>query len=56
MLKDINEGKQIIVIDGQCRYRDNVGDLLIYRFGITVELNPPRGHVRYQDHERKESN
>lgn len=55
-LKNINEGKQIIVIDGQCRYRDNVGDLLIYRFGITVELDPPRAHIRYQDHERKDGN
>lgn len=56
ILADVNAGRQTIVIDGQCRYRDNVGDLLIYRFGITVELDPPRAHIRYQDHERKDGN
>jgi hypothetical protein len=52
-LTEINEGRQTIVIDGQCRYRDNVGDLLIYVFGLTVEINPPRGHIRYQEHHRE---
>jgi hypothetical protein len=52
-LNEINEGKQAIVIDGQCRYRDNVGDLLIYVFGLTVELDPPRTHIRYQEHRRE---
>jgi hypothetical protein len=41
------------VIDGQCRYRDNVGDLLIYVFGLAVEINPPRSHIRYQEHHRE---
>jgi hypothetical protein len=52
-LNEINERKQAIVIDGQCRYRDNVGDLLIYVFGLTVELDPPRTHIRYQEHRRE---
>ena len=55
MLVDINEGRQTIVIDGQCRYCDNVGDLLIYVFGLAVELDPPRFHIRYQEHRRIET-
>jgi len=53
LFNEINEGKQTIMIDGQCRYRDNVGDLLIYVFGLTVELDPPRTHIRYQEHRRE---
>jgi hypothetical protein len=56
ILPEINEGRQTIVIDGQCRYRDNVGDLLVYVFGLTIELDPPGGDVRYQQHRREETN
>lgn len=56
ILSDINEGKQVIVIDGQCRYRDNLGDLLIYEFGLRVELDPRRCHIRYQNHRREKAN
>jgi hypothetical protein len=56
LLKEINEGRQTIVIDGQCRYRDNVGDLLIYVFGVAVQINPPRTHIRYQEHRREKRN
>jgi hypothetical protein len=56
LLNEINSGDQTIVIDGQCRYRDNVGDLLIYVFGVAVEINPPRTHIRYQEHRRKSDN
>jgi hypothetical protein len=55
ILGEINEGKQTIVIDGQCRYHDNMGDLLIYRFGLAAEIDPPRGHIRYQEHRREET-
>jgi hypothetical protein len=56
-LARINENEEIIVIDGQCRYLDHAGDLLIYRFGLTVDLGPPpRSLIRYQNHEREEAN
>jgi hypothetical protein len=56
-LAQLNENEQTIVIDGQCRYLDHSGDLLIYRFGLTVDLGPPpRSLIRYQNHERNEAN
>lgn len=55
-LAQINKNEEIIVIDGQCRYLDHAGDLLIYRFGLTVDLGPPpRSLIRYQNHERNEA-
>jgi hypothetical protein len=56
ILAELNGGVLTIVVDGQCRYRDNMGDLLIYKFGLAIELDPPRGHIRYQEHRREEAN
>lgn len=52
---EIKSGKQTIVIDGECRYRDNVGDLLIYVFGVTLGINPSRTYIRYQEHRREKA-
>lgn len=57
MVADINKGKLVIVIDGQCRFFDTLGGKQIYRFGVTVELGPPpRVHIRYQNHAREKAN
>lgn len=54
-LTEIEKGDRIIVVDGQCRYFDILGDEQVFTFGVTIELNPRRALVRYQDYRREKA-
>ena len=56
ILNQIVVGKQMVVIDGQCRYWDILGDeQVVYKFGLAIEWTTARALIRYQDYHREKT-
>ena len=53
---DLVLGKQMVVIDGQCRYLDILGGEQVYTFGLAIDWMTSRALVRYQNYRREKTN
>jgi hypothetical protein len=56
ILHDVVTGKQMVVIDGQCRYSDILGGEQVYTYGLALDWISSRTLIRYQDYRREKAN